>query len=264
MFVFLSKLLPLLVYPLGLGCLLLLISLLIRNKSKWRVAVVVAAFVILWLGGNRWVAMGLARSLEWRHLPEGDQATAEVIVVLGGGTEPAQYPRSQVEVNSAADRMLYAASLYRTGKAPHILLSGGNISWLEDAESSPAADMAALLSMLGVPPEAIWLESKSLNTYENALYTRQFLEEQDINQILLVTSALHMPRAVALFEKQGLEVIPAPADFTVTQEGWASLFSGPIQPKIIYLLPNASSLALTTNVLKEYLGMLVYWLRGWV
>lgn len=264
MFVFLSKLLPLLVYPLGLGCLMLAAALLLRKQEKWRTGLLLTTLVLLWLGGNRWVAVSLARSLEWRHLPEGDVSVAPAIVVLGGSTEPANAPRSQVEVNSAADRVLYAAMLYHQGKAPVILLSGGSIDWMETGESSPAEDMAQLLENLGVPRDALWLEEQSLNTYENALYSRQILEQNGIESILLVTSALHMPRAVALFEKQGLEVIPAPADFTVTEEGWETLFSGPIETRIITLLPNASSLALTTNALKEYIGMAFYWLRGMI
>lgn len=262
MFIFLSKLLPLLVYPLGLGCLLLAASLIFRKKEKLRNALVIGVLVLLWLGGNRWVAVSLARSLEWRHLPQGNLPQAAVIVVLGGATEPANAPRAQVEVNSAADRVLYAAQLYREGKAPNILLSGGSIDWQETGETSPADDMARLLQQLGVPEEALWLEEQSLNTYENAVYSHEILAERGINQILLVTSALHMPRAVALFEKQGFDVIPAPADFTVTEEGWQSLFSGAIETRIITLLPNASALALTTNALKEYIGMAVYWLRG--
>ncbi len=264
MFVFLSKLLPLLVYPLGLGCMLLLAALFLQKKEKWRTGLMIAVLVVLWVGGNRMVATSLARSLEWRYLPEGELPEVEVIVLLGGSTEPGFAPRPQVEVNGAADRVLYAANLYHQGKAQFLLLSGGNIAWMEDGEGSPAADMAVLLKQLGVPEEALWLEEDSLNTYENALFARRMLEEKGIERILLVTSAMHMPRSVALFEKQGFEVIPAPADFTVTEQGWRNLFSGSLESHLIGLLPSASSLSLTTNVMKEYIGMAIYWLRGWV
>jgi uncharacterized SAM-binding protein YcdF (DUF218 family) len=75
---------------------------------------------------------------------------------------------------------------------------------------------------------------------------------------------MHMPRAKALFEAQGLNVIPAPVDFTVTQHNWQTTFKPGLDEFIIYLLPNASSLGLTTNVFKEYLGLLIYGLRGWL
>ena len=243
---------------------MLIAILLLRKHEKWRTALTVAVLLLLWLGGNRMVAITLARSLEWRHLPQGELPDAPVIVVLGGSTESALPPRTQVEVNSAADRVLYAAALYHQGKAPVLLLSGGNIDWQQPGDESPATDMAELFVKLGVPQEDLWLEEQSLNTYENALYSGQMLKEHGIDHILLVTSAMHMPRALALFEAQGLDVTPAPADFTVTEEGWKNLFSGPVESRLIALLPNASSLALTTNVLKEYIGMAVYSLRGWM
>ena len=85
-----------------------------------------------------------------------------------------------------------------------------------------------------------------------------------IRRIILVTSASHMPRSVALFEKQGFEVIPAPTDFTVTQAGWDKLKSGGLASQVLSLLPSAENLGLTTRMLKEYFGMLVYRLNGWM
>jgi len=90
------------------------------------------------------------------------------------------------------------------------------------------------------------------------------LEERGIEKIILVTSALHMPRSLALFEKQGLQVIPAPVDFTITERNWENAFKPGLDEFLIYLLPNASSLGLTTNALKEMIGMLIYDLRGWL
>lgn len=264
MFVFLSKLLPLLFYPLGAVCFLLLGALILNSRKGWRSAFIVLSFLILWLGGNRWVALPLARSLEWRYLPPDEVPEAEVIVVLGGVTEPMQYPRTSVEINGSGDRVLYAARLYHQKKAKHILLSGGNIDWLERRGSSPAEEMADIMHLCGVPDEALWLESESRNTYENALFSAKLLESKGVKRILLVTSALHMPRSVALFEHQGLEVIPVTTDFTVTEEVWYGFTKGDIQSQLIGIFPSTSYLSLTTNVIKEYMGMLVYRWRGWM
>lgn len=262
MFVYLSKLLPPLFYPLGLTCLLVLLALFVR-RQKLRNAALLLALALLLIAGNRWVALGLARSLEWRYLPQGELPEAEVIVVLGGGTLSPQYPRPTVEVDQAGDRLIYAAQLYHQGKADRLLLSGGRIEWIS-AGNPPAEDMAALLEMLGVPREAMWLESESRNTYENAANARALLQPMGIKRVILVTSAAHMPRSVAIFEKQGFDVIPAPADFTVTQAGWEKLKSGGLATQLLAVLPSAENLALTTRVLKEYLGMLVYRLNGWM
>ena len=124
--------------------------------------------------------------------------------------------------------------------------------------------MEALLTFMGVPEQAIWLEDQSQNTYENALYCAQLLKAKNIDRVILVTSAIHMPRSVALFEKQGIQVIPAPADFTVTQAGWDDLTHGTLESQLINLLPSVGNLSLTTNALKEYLGILVYRIEGWI
>ncbi len=263
MFVYLSKLLPLLIYPLGLASLLIFLGLFLARQPRAQRAVLLTALLLLWASSNRWTSLYLTRTLEWRYLPAPDIPQAEVIVVLGGGTESAEFPRSGVELNSAGDRVLHAAWLYQQGKAQHLLLSGGRIEWRQGS-STPAEDMALLLRNIGIPQEALWLETTSRNTYENALYCRQILQAKGVHRIILVTSALHMPRAVALFEHQGLEVIPAPTDFKVTQENWQALREASLPVQLLNLLPSADNLASVTNALKEYLGIWTYSLRGWM
>jgi uncharacterized SAM-binding protein YcdF (DUF218 family) len=264
MFVYLSKLLPLFIYPLGLGCILLIVALASEKHKKLRRALMITALVVLWLGSNRWVSYALARSLEWRNLPPETTPQAEVIVVLGGGTESADYPRPMTEINSAGDRVLYASELYHAGAAPLILVSGGNLEFSSARGTTPAEEMTELLMLTGVPETAIWPQTQSQNTYEDAYYSAQMLKEKQITEVILVTSAMHMPRAKALFEKQGIAVIAAPTDYTITQQNWDSVFHPSLGEGVINLLPNSGALGLTTNVLKEYLGMLIYSLRGWL
>jgi uncharacterized SAM-binding protein YcdF (DUF218 family) len=264
MFVYLSKLLPLLIYPLGLVALIIILALIVEKRNRFPRGLLIVGLIILWLAGNRWVSYGLARSLEWRHLPPENAPSAEVIVLLGGGTEPGDPPRPMVEVNTAGDRVLYAAKLYQQGAAPVILVSGGNVDFSSDRNSTPAEEMTELLLLMGVPASAIWQQPESQNTYEDALYSTEILAENGIDEVILVTSALHMPRSKALFENQGITVIPAPTDFTVTEHNWRNTFNPHLGEFVIYVMPNASALNLTTNVLKEYIGMLVYSLRGWM
>ena len=159
MFFFLSKFLPPFIYPLGLACLLVAAAVLLYRRRRWQLACLLLALGLLWLGGNRWVALELARSLEWRYLPPEELPQADAIVLLGGGTLPAEYPRTLVEVGEAGDRVIYAAWLYRQGKSEHILSSGGLADWTS-RQSTPAEDMKFLLEMMGVPPEAIWLQTE--------------------------------------------------------------------------------------------------------
>jgi uncharacterized SAM-binding protein YcdF (DUF218 family) len=137
MFVYLSKLLPLLIYPLGLASLIILLVLILGKPRHWPKGLLAVGLIILYLAGNRWVSYGLARTLEWRDLPPENMPSTEVIVLLGGGTEPGDPPRPMAEVNNAGDRVLYAAKLYREGAAPAILVSGGNVDFTSDRSSTP-------------------------------------------------------------------------------------------------------------------------------
>ncbi len=261
-FVFLSKLLPLFVFPLGLACLLLLLALL---WTRARRVAMILALVLLWLGSSRYVAYALIRSLETRYAALAGAPPADAIVVLGGGTRTSDPPRPMTEVNEAGDRLLYGAKLYRDGAAEVVLVTGGSIEWLTPEGVAPEAnDMSALMQLLGVPPEALWVEARSRNTYENALYSRQLLAEAGLDEILLVTSAMHMPRSVPLFEQQGLRVIPAPTDYLVSDAEWQHLWRGGVASTVINLLPNVEYLTYSTRALKEYMGLVVYGLRGWL
>ncbi|MCI0518954.1 MAG: YdcF family protein, partial [Chloroflexi bacterium] len=73
-----------------------------------------------------------------------------------------------------------------------------------------------------------------------------------------------MPRSVALFEKQGFEVIPAPTDFSVTYAGWERLTRGSLESTLLSLLPSGENLAWNYLNLKEYLGIFIYKLNGWL
>lgn len=264
MFVFLSKFLPLLVYPLGLAFILVILSLVLDRHRRLRKAFLWTALAVIWLGGNRWVASSLTRSLEQQYSAPQTIPQVEIIVVLGGGTESFGPPRQGVELNGAGDRLLQAARLYREGAASKILLSGGNITWLGNRPSTPAEEMQEIMLFLGVPQDALVLQTKSQNTYEDALYSAEILRANGIDRILLVTSAAHMPRSVALFEHQGFEVIPVPADYAVPDYAWEDLWRGSIGSQLINLIPNSGALNQTTSSLKEYIGLLVYWLRGWL
>jgi len=263
MFIFFSKLLPTFIYPMGLAVLLIVLALGYKSKLRLQRTSMIIALFILWVGGNAWVSTSLTRSLEWQYLPPDDLPQADVMVVLGGGMASSQYPRSTVEVNGAGDRVIYAAWLYHQGVAPHILVSGGYIPWMEE-RSSPAEDMTQLLIMLGVPEDAIWQEDQSQNTYENALYSHEYLESKGIERILLVTSAMHMPRAVGLFDHQGLQVIPMPTDYSVTERSWHHLWEPDFANQVFNFFPRVDNLQDTTVALKEYLGLLVYRWRGWL
>lgn len=262
-FLFLSKLLPLFIYPLGLSCLLLIIAFFLAlRKSRLATIPIALSFIILMVAGNVRFSDALLKSLEWQNTATQNLPTADAIVVLGGMTRSISPPRVMPDLNEQGDRILYAAKLYKEGKAPLIIVSGGRIAWYGEVESE-AIDMARILQLMGIPSEAIIKEGESLNTYENALFTKKILEEKGIEKILLVTSAYHTPRSLKIFQRQGIEAIPAPTDFIISEESMNS-YDYSIESLILGFLPKSESLFNTTKVIKEYIGTLVYRLRGWL
>ena len=268
MLFYLSKLLPLFVYPLGMACVLLATALIVRRNPQWQTRLIAITLALLWLGGNRIVAMTLARSLEWRYAPPPGEVAAipqaDAIVVLGGATRTPGYPRPTAEVNEAGDRLLYAAWLYHQNAAPIIVVSGGAAPWIGPDGPSEAEIMADLLQRMGVPESAMLLEKGSVNTYENAESSLDILKTHDIETIILVTSAIHMPRAYATFTYPEIEVTPAPTDFWVSQAEWNYYLQPKLSIQLMNLLPSSRDLSLTTQAIKEYIGIVVYTVRGWL
>ncbi|NEN96026.1 MAG: YdcF family protein [Moorea sp. SIO1F2] len=281
MFIFISKLLPLFLYPLGLACVLLVVALVMSWRNpRWVPIPVALALIVLLVSSNTWVTNSLIRSLEWQYLPTSELPEADVIVILGGATKPPFPPRPTPEVDEAGDRVLYGAQLYREGKAPWVIPAGGRIVWgsssnnssqrlsSQSAQSSQrlapeSEDMAQILEDLGVPRVAIIQESRSLNTHQNAVNVRKILDQRDLRKVLLVTSAIHMPRSVLVFRRQGIDVIPAPTDFLVSQYELDEPNSSS-QAALLHSLPNADQLSRITRAIKEYIGIVAYRIRGWV
>jgi uncharacterized SAM-binding protein YcdF (DUF218 family) len=139
------------------------------------------------------------------------------------------------------------AQLYRAGRAPVLILSGGNSEW-SGADQTEADAMRIFVEDLGVPATAILLEDKSRNTREDAQFTKELMADHGFSKILLVTSALHMPRALTLFEGPGITVIPAVTDFDAIppRNEWQAW------------LPDIEALDRSSRALKEYLGMALH------
>jgi uncharacterized SAM-binding protein YcdF (DUF218 family) len=264
MFLFLSKLLPqIFLYPLGIASMLLVGSLvLIWRKSRWSPAPIALALATILLSSNAWTTNAIIQSLEWQNIPTGDLPKAEAIILLGGATRSKSYPRTGVDLGERSDRIVYAAQLYKQGKAPLIIISGGRIDWKDygDPESS---DMAAVLvNDLGVPPTALIEEPDSLNTYENAINVQKIMATRNIKRVLLVTSAFHMPRSLRIFRKLKMEVIPAPSDYLASRLALAEPGRN-WEAAILSAIPDTERINNFTVALKEYIGTWIYTVKGW-
>ena len=197
------------------------------------------------------VSDALAQHVEAPYPPLRAEALpkAQAIVVLGGAMDPPSPGYPYPNLRAEADRVWHAARVFKAGKAPLLVASGGS-----DPAVTPESEAAAIAGMLvdlGVPRGAILEEGRSRNTRENAEFTAQLLAPRKVHTILLVTSALHMRRAVAEFERAGFQVIPAATDHT--------------QPEAAGLqnwLPKADALDASGRAMKEIVGEWVVRVRG--
>ncbi|MBK1674996.1 hypothetical protein CKO35_17295 [Ectothiorhodospira shaposhnikovii] len=253
---YLDKLLAQLAYPLGLLFLLALLALLLW-LIRWRrtgAGVLCLGLAWVWLWSMPVASDALRASLESRfeYVPADALPEADAVVVLGGGINvgPPQWPYPNL--GPAADRVWHGARLYHADRAPWVIVSGGSVPWRE-RERVEAHAMREFLVDLGVPASAVLLETDSATTRGNAVYTARLLEDKGLERVLLVTSALHMERALATFRAAGVEAWPAPTDFEVE----------PLPADLLRWLPDAQALADSTRALKEYLGLWVYRWRGW-
>lgn len=218
--------------------------------------------VLLVIAGLAWVlawslpitSLYLGGRLESQHpykLPR-DLPRADVIVIFGGNTQANRanwfepYNRA-----TAVDRIDLAEALYLAGRAPRILISGSAL----DGKVSEAQMIARLLRQRGIPDSAILLENNSRNTYENARFTDIIMRGKKLKSALLVTSALHMPRAAGSLQKRGIQV---------TAASGAPQIVLPLKNPPELWRPHLRSLEASRTIIKEYLGLFGYWVRGWL
>ncbi|MEJ6785481.1 YdcF family protein [Aminobacter sp. Piv2-1] len=254
MFFYLSKIFWFFAQPLNFAILLLAFGLAASFFGRRRLLRTASLLAFLILALAAWTSLGavLLTPLEERYPRPALPDEVAGIVVLGGGFEGAiNLARGGYELNSGGDRFVETAVLSRRYPQAKVVVSGGTGTLVLDGEGD--ADTAPrLLEALGVSRDRLVLENRSRNTYENALYSRQLVSPRPGETWLLVTSAFHMPRSMALFAKAEFAVVPWPVDYrTSGQEGIGLFTDNP-----------ADSLQNTTIALREWAGLLAYWLSG--
>jgi uncharacterized SAM-binding protein YcdF (DUF218 family) len=158
-------------------------------------------------------------------------------------------------------RLMEAIRLYQLIPGAKIVISGGP---LDPGGSSPAVCgiVGDLANALGIPKGRIVLEPNSTTTYENGVEVKKILGEK---RFILVTSASHLPRAVAVFRKLGMSPVPAPADIrSIQHRPHFDASGGRLLKEIVSALPSSTHLVHSERALHEYVGFAWYWLRGWI
>lgn len=246
----LTQFVHLLLLPPGLQCLLALLALFLawRGHRYSATGLAVLAIASMYLLATPMGSAWIARPLEARVQPLTDLTQLKAagygaIVVLGGGRTPRAPEFAGQDVSSPAVlvRLRYAARAQRQSGLP-ILVTGG----MPLSTQQPEAELMAesLREDFGVPVR--WLESASRTTAENAELSAAILLPLGIRQIVLVSHASHLPRAVTVFERAGFTVLAAPTQFTTEAQGYSV---------VERWTPQHESLAHSRRALHEWLGL---------
>jgi uncharacterized SAM-binding protein YcdF (DUF218 family) len=210
------------------------IALALSFTKWWRIGLVTIAFGLatIWIVATPSFSNWLNWWLESQFPPVNLETLpqTDAVILLGG---------SGLDLNNPTNRIMQALQIYRAGKAPLIVYSGGN---------------ADPLIELGVPRANLILDAESRNTRENAVNTAAIFKARGWHSGILVTSVAHMPRALAAFQRVGLSVVPATPGVS----------AGPTKfDSHLNFQMNNGALQRTTEAIKEIVGLLVYRFLGW-
>lgn len=252
----LRKVIAPLLFPLSVALELLVVGVVLlwfsRHQKAGRILVTAGTTILLGIslnGPSTWALSQLERSYA-TPVQQEDAVSSRPprwVVVLGGGFTPdTSLPVTSQLGPAALARVVEGVRLYKRFPGARLIVSGGAYY-----DSGPeAAPLAAAAEILGVPPHDIVRENASLDTEDQARKVGEIVGREEF---LLVTSASHMPRAMALFQRRGLRPVPVAADYDIK-------FSPGVSPEQFH--PHPENIRRANEAAYEYLGMAWARLRG--
>lgn len=244
-----------LTWLLGLSALVALL-----RSSRWKFPAAWAALAVALVFTNPWLYHAATNAWEPEPVEMADlDPPYQDAIVLGGFTKLWATPTDRLHLNADGNRFTQAVELYHAGKVGRLLFVSGGLT-----SSTPVlaeADLAARTARrLGVPETAVVALNTSRNTRENASETRAFYEREGRvpERLLLVTSAFHARRSLATFRSAGLEPALFPTDHRTERDHADRRLS-----LANTVLPRPSTILYWGPLLREWVGLLVYRLKGW-
>ncbi|MFD2036904.1 YdcF family protein [Belliella marina] len=256
MFFYLSQFLSILLMPLSI-CLVLILYGFIRLKKNKGNGILISGILFLLLFSNQFLS-NLAMNT-WE--PEFKELTSlpkyEIGIVLTGVTNLNKTTNDRTFFNKGADRATHAVQLYKLGKIKKILITGGQ-GLNPTNPNTEAALLRDFMVMSGVAEEDVILEDQAKNTHQNAAFTKEILNQIGIpenQKHLLITSAFHMYRSKGCFDKAGLNTDTFPVDYYSNDSKFDL-------PTLLY--PDPYSIYIWQKLFKEWLGIVMYKVAGYV
>ncbi len=250
MFFYISKILTFALEPLLWLFIVAIWSWLRLPSNKFTKNSIGLVLTTIWLLSTPFFSSQLFGILEKHpHEPLSDHYDA--VIVLGGMVDLDRSSAEGLEFGSRVDRILMGIKLVKENRADFLILSGKDGSLLDRGKNEAELLLDFAIS-LGVPKQKILIEGESVNTYQNALYSKNLVDEKGFKKILLITSAFHGIRSKGCFNQVGLKVDYLPVDF------YAEI------PRFGFdqFLPTAGSLLRSSQAIHEGVGILAYGLLG--
>jgi len=251
MFFILSKIFYFLLAPISWIFILLIVRLLVKSNSIKR-KITVLTIVISIIFSNPFIYRSLVICYQPKVVELNKNSKFTVGILLGGLS---MYDKNNVGYFiSSSDRFIQTANLYHSGNIQKIIVSGGS-GILIKKEPDEASFLRKELIRNGIPDSAIIVETKSKNTYENAVYSKKILDSLKFSPpYIIITSAIHIPRSAKVFAKAGY------TNYTMYPSNYEV-----IENKFVledYLIPDVSLLKDWKDFIKEIIGTKVYQLTG--
>mgnify|MGYP000492167712 CR=1 FL=1 len=244
--IYFHKILPLIFSPLFFIISLIIFGLIIGSKKISLTGVIILVILSTPIVSDKLIAY---LESDYELIKPSKVESADAVVVLSGMVKTIQTKNGlDYEWGEAADRIFAGIDLFKSNKAPVLILTGGKLPWsIGVPEGEYLRDVAI---DLGVPKKDILITENVENTDQEAKAIKKILL-LDNPKVILVTSAFHMPRAQKVFEAAGLSVSPYAVDF----------LSGVEKVKIMDFIPNADAFKDTSFFIREIIGRLYYHLK---
>lgn len=223
----------------------LIIWMILSTSKTVKKRLTVTIILLIFIFGNEFIYMTLVNAWQPKPVTLGNGVSYEAGIVLGGSSNFDKNGRGYF--NGTSDRFIQICILYKTQKIKKIIISGGS-----NASNQPKdADFQYKKMLeLGIPGNDIIVEDSSQSTFENAAFTKIKINSLHLKPpFVLVTSAMHIPRAERVFIAAGLPVIPFPCNYNVLESHLS--FSD-------YFIPKAGTLLSWNIFLKEVVGIIGY------
>ena len=217
-----------------------------RRAGRPLAGAALALWLLYTLAGNAWLGSFALERLERRYAtvdPLG-QGRFDAVLVLGGGVEVGD--DGSPTLTAAGDRVVLAVRLFRAGRTPLLLATGPYLLLPGGVATSNAAATAAIWMQLGVPEGSIVLLEGPRTTTDEVLALKTAVAERGWRRVGLLTSAWHLPRAMRLCRRYGVEAVPLPADAVGTPP-----------PRLRFLVPQQDGFQSVQTACWEVLGALV-------